>query len=183
MFELFKGHKLGGEKASSTMRNNNGMLYIFENKNGMKIVFDGLNAFARTISVDAGNLYRTFIHKTRWCKGWRLVECLDLCRPNWELINKKIRSCKVIDRIHEKLDNIERNVLSVKKFGRLAWNVICRKNAKNNSFNEYANEKKLEWIEEQKLIPAWKKRIVSDSDYEDMLQRNLSAYESQHMLV
>lgn len=172
---------IGGMKTSQTMCNNNGMLYIFENKNGVKYVYDGLNAFARTIKVDASNLYRTFKHKTYSCNGWKLIDCLDLCNPDWGLINKKIRKCKVIDRIYKKLDEIEKNLLSVKKFGRLAWNMLSRFKSKNNPFKQYVEEKEREYVEEQKSRPVFKKTMVTSDEYEEMLQRNLSLYEDQMM--
>ena len=128
----------GGNKRSSTMRNKNGTLYIYENKKGQRIMFDGLNSFARRIGVDAGNLYRTFKNRTYWAKGWKLTDVIDLCEPNWALINKKVRSCKVIDRIMEKLDNIEKNLLSIRKFGRAAWSAATK------YVREYVQEKSKE---------------------------------------
>jgi len=131
-----------GSKRSSTIRNNNSILYIFESKNGKKIVFDGLNAFARVVRTNAANLYRTFKHEHYWSNGWRLTECLDLQKDTWEHINKKLRKCKIIDRISEKLDAIEKHLLSIRYYGKLAWKKVFP--PKKEQFDAYVKEKEEE---------------------------------------
>lgn len=112
----------GGEKSSITMREHNALLYVFENKKGVRCVFDGLRSFAKHMGIDVSNLYRTLKHQNYYAGGWRVVEVFNLLKPDWDKINKKIRSCKVVaDRIYQKLDDIERGILSLKVYGTRAW--------------------------------------------------------------
>ena len=110
--------KKGGEKSSRTMRDHSNLLFVFENKKGIRCVFDGLRAFAKHMGIDVSNLYRTLNHSNYYAGGWRVVEVFNLLKPDWSSINKKIRSCKVVaDRIYQKLDDIERGILSLKHYG------------------------------------------------------------------
>lgn len=167
-----------GKKKSITNLNNSGTLYIFENKEGKRYAFDGINAFARLIKTDAGNLYRTFTHKTYWCKGWRLIDYISLINPDWKDIAKRTKSCTIIERIQQKLAAIERELLSVRQYGRRLWKKIVDV---RDTFTDYVNEKMQEPTDE-----PYKRKSYSEmntSDYEDMCQRNLRSYEDSMMPI
>lgn len=176
-----------GTKSAERQLNNNARLYIFEHTEGKRVVFDGLNRFARMIGVDPSNLYRTYKKQGYKCKNWKIIDIIDLMRPNWKEINKKLKSCTITKRIEQKLSAIEREIIEVKNHGYQLWNKV--KNGivtkVTNIKNTYLDMKSVElYVEEKRLepvtVPVYTSKYseMSESDLEDLKERNLREYEN-----
>lgn len=172
-----------GAKSAERQINNNATLYVFEKEGGKKIVFDGLNKFARTIGVHPSNLYRTYKKQNYQCKKWKLVDIIDLLTPDWKVINKKLRFCTIPKRIEEKLNNLENELITLKKHGYRLWNKI-KNGIVTAAKNSYLDMKAVAaYIEEKRLepvtVPVYAQRYseMSESDLDDLKERNARAYE------
>lgn len=181
------------EKISMTVRDRSGLLYIFENKEGKRIAYDGLRAFAKTANIDVNNLWRTYVknklNKTYWVNSkWRLVDRIDLTKPDWKEISRKLKNCKIINRIEKKLEAIERNLLSVRLYGHFTHKIVrvaksmvagiqsVVTNIKED-FDNYREEKKVEksnYFEQRYIDPdeERKERRRREREYEDQLEQN-----------
>ncbi len=173
-----------GKQVSQECLKNNGRLYIFEHRNGKKYAYDGINEFARMSKTDPGNLCRTYRIKTYWHKNWHLIDIIDLINPNWKEIGAKLKGCTVVKRIQDKLDAIERNLIELKVYGYRLWKKVtkaCATYLKKEDVARYIEEKRQEAMDtpivRNQGYASVSYSSMSESDLEDLKERNLRAYE------